>query len=124
MCIFLEEEEDEDTSAPPPVEEAHEEKDEQDDQQEEGKNRNGSLQNSQTRRSGLFCEEFPCFLLFHHVCTDTPKELTEEEKLQVLHSEEFLSFFERGSRIVERALAEQVDVCFDYSGRDLEDKEG
>uniref|UniRef100_A0AAQ6IJQ9 Dynein, cytoplasmic 1, intermediate chain 2b n=1 Tax=Anabas testudineus TaxID=64144 RepID=A0AAQ6IJQ9_ANATE len=55
---------------------------------------------------------------------ETPKELTEEEKLQVLHSEEFLSFFERGSRIVERALAEQVDVCFDYSGRDLEDKEG
>ncbi|KAM8727818.1 dynein, cytoplasmic 1, intermediate chain 2a-like isoform 1-T1 [Acanthopagrus schlegelii] len=55
---------------------------------------------------------------------DGPKELTEEEKLQVLHSEEFLSFFERGSRIVERALAEQVDVCFDYSGRDLEDKEG
>ncbi|XP_067331529.1 dynein, cytoplasmic 1, intermediate chain 2a-like isoform X2 [Channa argus] len=55
---------------------------------------------------------------------ETPKELTEEEKLQVLHSEEFLSFFEHGSRIVERALAEQVDVCFDYSGRDLEDKEG
>uniref|UniRef100_H3BWS9 Dynein cytoplasmic 1 intermediate chain 2 n=1 Tax=Tetraodon nigroviridis TaxID=99883 RepID=H3BWS9_TETNG len=55
---------------------------------------------------------------------DTPKELTEEEKLQVLHSEDFLTFFERGSRIVERALAEQVDVCFDYSGRDLEDKEG
>uniref|UniRef100_A0A3B3UHI2 Dynein cytoplasmic 1 intermediate chain 2 n=1 Tax=Poecilia latipinna TaxID=48699 RepID=A0A3B3UHI2_9TELE len=55
---------------------------------------------------------------------DAPKELTEEEKLQVLHSDEFLSFFERGSRIVERALAEQVDVCFDYSGRDLEDKEG
>nr|XP_033505434.1 cytoplasmic dynein 1 intermediate chain 2-like isoform X3 [Epinephelus lanceolatus] len=55
---------------------------------------------------------------------DIPKELTEEEKLQVLHSEEFLSFFERGSRIVERALAEHVDVCFDYSGRDLEDKEG
>ncbi|XP_068196217.1 dynein, cytoplasmic 1, intermediate chain 2a-like isoform X1 [Antennarius striatus] len=55
---------------------------------------------------------------------DAPKELTEEEKLQVLHSEEFLSFFERSSRIVERALAEQVDVCFDYSGRDVEDKEG
>ncbi|XP_037132296.1 dynein, cytoplasmic 1, intermediate chain 2a-like isoform X4 [Syngnathus acus] len=55
---------------------------------------------------------------------DIPKELTEEEKLQVLHSEDFLTFFERGSRIVERALCEQVDVCFDYSGRDLEDKEG
>uniref|UniRef100_A0A7N5ZQK2 Dynein, cytoplasmic 1, intermediate chain 2b n=1 Tax=Anabas testudineus TaxID=64144 RepID=A0A7N5ZQK2_ANATE len=61
---------------------------------------------------------------FFIIITETPKELTEEEKLQVLHSEEFLSFFERGSRIVERALAEQVDVCFDYSGRDLEDKEG
>ncbi|XP_033847459.1 dynein, cytoplasmic 1, intermediate chain 2a-like isoform X1 [Periophthalmus magnuspinnatus] len=59
-----------------------------------------------------------------HQEEDTPKELTEEEKLQVLHSEEFVSFFERGSRIVERALAEQVDVCFDYSGRDLDDKEG
>ncbi|KAM9790264.1 dynein, cytoplasmic 1, intermediate chain 2a-like isoform 3-T5 [Syngnathus typhle] len=55
---------------------------------------------------------------------DIPKELTEEEKLQVLHSQDFLTFFERGSRIVERALCEQVDVCFDYSGRDLEDKEG
>lgn len=64
------------------------------------------------------------FIEFTCVCTDTAKELTEEEKLQVLHSEDFLSFFERGSRIVERALAERVDVCFDYSGRDLEDKEG
>lgn len=108
------------------MEEGHEEKDEQDEQQEEGKNRNASLQNSQTRAAvmGFLCEEFHCFLLLHHVCIDTPKELTEEEKLQVLHSEEFVSFFERGSRIVERALAEQVDVCFDYSGKDLEDKEG
>uniref|UniRef100_A0A672IX77 Cytoplasmic dynein 1 intermediate chain 2-like n=1 Tax=Salarias fasciatus TaxID=181472 RepID=A0A672IX77_SALFA len=68
-----------------------------------------------------------CVLLFSMsktVNVDSPKELTEEEKLQVLHSDEFLSFFERGSRIVERALAEHVDVCFDYSGRDLEDKEG
>lgn len=63
-------------------------------------------------------------LILNYLWIDTPKELTEEEKLQILHSGEFLSFFERGSRIVERALAEQVDVCFDYSGRDLEDKEG
>ncbi|XP_064788309.1 cytoplasmic dynein 1 intermediate chain 2-like isoform X9 [Oncorhynchus masou masou] len=54
----------------------------------------------------------------------TPKDLTEEEKMQLLHSEEFMAFFDRGSRIVERALSERVDVCFDYSGRDLEDKEG
>ncbi|XP_031666332.1 cytoplasmic dynein 1 intermediate chain 2 isoform X3 [Oncorhynchus kisutch] len=53
-----------------------------------------------------------------------PKDLTEEEKMQLLHSEEFMAFFDRGSRIVERALSERVDVCFDYSGRDLEDKEG
>ncbi|CAB1326592.1 unnamed protein product [Coregonus sp. 'balchen'] len=53
-----------------------------------------------------------------------PKELTEEEKMHLLHSEEFMTFFDRGSRIVERALSERVDVCFDYSGRDLEDKEG
>ncbi|KAK6302914.1 hypothetical protein J4Q44_G00272690 [Coregonus suidteri] len=52
-----------------------------------------------------------------------PKELTEEEKMHLLHSEEFMTFFDRGSRIVERALSERVDVCFDYSGRDLEDKE-
>lgn len=71
-----------------------------------------------------FLVYFSRFPLYCIICVDGPKELTEEEKLQVLHSEEFLSFFERGSRIVERALAEQVDVCFDYSGRDLEDKEG
>ncbi|MCI4375068.1 hypothetical protein PGIGA_G00104840 [Pangasianodon gigas] len=53
-----------------------------------------------------------------------PHELTEEEKQQILHSDDFLTFFDHSSRIVERALSEQVDVCFDYSGRDLQDKEG
>ncbi|XP_047670283.1 cytoplasmic dynein 1 intermediate chain 2 isoform X3 [Tachysurus fulvidraco] len=53
-----------------------------------------------------------------------PHELTEEEKQQILHSNDFLTFFDQSSRIVERALSEQVDVCFDYSGRDLQDKEG
>ncbi|XP_048882608.1 cytoplasmic dynein 1 intermediate chain 1 isoform X4 [Brienomyrus brachyistius] len=53
-----------------------------------------------------------------------PRELTEEEKQQVLHSEEFLIFFDRTIRVVERALAEESDIFFDYSGRDLEDKEG
>ncbi|KAM8858225.1 dynein, cytoplasmic 1, intermediate chain 2a isoform 2-T2 [Synchiropus picturatus] len=51
-------------------------------------------------------------------------ELTEEEKLQILHSAEFADFFDHSTRIVERALSEQVDVFFDYSGRDLEEKEG
>uniref|UniRef100_A0A8C9QQ11 Dynein cytoplasmic 1 intermediate chain 1b n=1 Tax=Scleropages formosus TaxID=113540 RepID=A0A8C9QQ11_SCLFO len=53
-----------------------------------------------------------------------PRELTEEEKQQVLHSEEFLIFFDRTIRVMERALAEESDIFFDYSGRDLEDKEG
>lgn len=53
-----------------------------------------------------------------------PHELTEEEKQQILHTEEFRTFFDQTSRIVERALSEQVDVCFDYSGRDLQEKEG
>ncbi|XP_036401772.1 dynein, cytoplasmic 1, intermediate chain 2a isoform X2 [Megalops cyprinoides] len=53
-----------------------------------------------------------------------PHELTEEEKLQILHSEEFMTFFDHSTRIVERALSEHVDVFFDYSGRDLEEKEG
>lgn len=78
----------------------------------------------QEQEWGFFVSRISLFSHPESMCADAPKELTEEEKLQVLHSEEFLSFFERGSRIVERALAEQVDVCFDYSGRDLEDKEG
>ncbi|XP_059416946.1 cytoplasmic dynein 1 intermediate chain 2-like isoform X7 [Carassius carassius] len=53
-----------------------------------------------------------------------PHDLTEEEKQQILHSEEFVTFFDHSCRIVERALSEQVDVFFDYSGRALQDKEG
>ncbi|XP_075443412.1 cytoplasmic dynein 1 intermediate chain 1 isoform X3 [Ascaphus truei] len=52
-----------------------------------------------------------------------PRELTEEEKQQVVHSEEFLMFFDRTIRVIERALAEDSNIFFDYSGRDLEDKE-
>uniref|UniRef100_A0A8C5PLT2 Dynein cytoplasmic 1 intermediate chain 2 n=1 Tax=Leptobrachium leishanense TaxID=445787 RepID=A0A8C5PLT2_9ANUR len=53
-----------------------------------------------------------------------PHELTEEEKQQIVHSEEFISFFDHSTRIVERALSEQINIFFDYSGRDLEEKEG
>ncbi|XP_077472998.1 dynein, cytoplasmic 1, intermediate chain 2a-like isoform X1 [Stigmatopora argus] len=54
----------------------------------------------------------------------TLHELTEEEKLQILHSEDFVNFFDHSTRIIERALSEHVDLFFDYSGRDLEEKEG
>ncbi|XP_014851435.1 PREDICTED: cytoplasmic dynein 1 intermediate chain 1-like, partial [Poecilia mexicana] len=52
------------------------------------------------------------------------RELTEEERQQILHSSEFQSFFDCSIRVMERALAEDSDILFDYSGRDLEDKEG
>uniref|UniRef100_A0A8C2CNM1 Dynein, cytoplasmic 1, intermediate chain 2b n=1 Tax=Cyprinus carpio TaxID=7962 RepID=A0A8C2CNM1_CYPCA len=71
-----------------------------------------ALENQDEKESQKEEEEAP-----HH-------ELTEEEKQQILHSEEFVTFFDHSSRIVERALSEQVDVFFDYSGRDLQDKEG
>lgn len=54
----------------------------------------------------------------------TLRELTEEERQQILHSSEFQSFFDCSIRVVERALAEDGDIFFDYSGRDPEDKEG
>ncbi|XP_062848016.1 cytoplasmic dynein 1 intermediate chain 1 [Trichomycterus rosablanca] len=55
---------------------------------------------------------------------DHPRELTEEEKQQVVHSEDFLLFFDRSIRVMERALAEDSDIFFDYSGRDMEEREG
>ncbi|XP_078737680.1 cytoplasmic dynein 1 intermediate chain 1-like isoform X2 [Lampetra fluviatilis] len=51
-------------------------------------------------------------------------ELTEEEKQQILASHDFLGFFTRSTRIIERALAEEGDIFFDYSGRDGLEKEG
>ncbi|XP_053478182.1 cytoplasmic dynein 1 intermediate chain 1 isoform X1 [Ictalurus furcatus] len=66
-----------------------------------------------------------------HLVTDNqetmqehPKELTEEEKQQIVQSEDFLIFFDRSIRLVERTLAEDLDIFFDYSGRDMEDREG
>uniref|UniRef100_A0A7N8YQN2 Dynein cytoplasmic 1 intermediate chain 1 n=1 Tax=Mastacembelus armatus TaxID=205130 RepID=A0A7N8YQN2_9TELE len=52
------------------------------------------------------------------------RELTEEERQQILHSSEFQSFFDCSIRVMERALAEDSDIFFDYSGRDLDEKEG
>lgn len=67
----------------------------------------------------LFIPSSSCF-----VSLAPHRELTEEEKQQVLHSEEFVIFFDRSIRVMERALAEDSNIFFDYSGRDLEDKEG
>ncbi|KAJ0003619.1 hypothetical protein NQD34_008717 [Periophthalmus magnuspinnatus] len=45
-------------------------------------------------------------------------ELTEEERQQILHSADFQSFFDCSIRVMERALAEDSHIYFDYSGRD------
>ncbi|XP_016142423.1 cytoplasmic dynein 1 intermediate chain 1-like [Sinocyclocheilus grahami] len=55
---------------------------------------------------------------------DQSRELTNEEKEQIIHSEDFQFFFDRSIRVMERVLAEDTDIFFDYSGRDMEDKEG
>lgn len=53
------------------------------------------------------------------------RDLSEEEKKQIMMSEEFHSFFDRTTRILERALTEEVtDIFMDYTGRDADDLEG
>uniref|UniRef100_A0ABD2X9S1 Cytoplasmic dynein 1 intermediate chain n=1 Tax=Trichogramma kaykai TaxID=54128 RepID=A0ABD2X9S1_9HYME len=44
------------------------------------------------------------------------RELSEEEKQMLMISEEFKRFIDRSSRIVERALAESVNIYTDYTG--------
>lgn len=53
-----------------------------------------------------------------------PRELSEEEKQQILLSEDFQRFFDRSTRIVERALYEDGDIFKDYSGVGEEEAEG
>ncbi|VDI22900.1 Hypothetical predicted protein [Mytilus galloprovincialis] len=50
-------------------------------------------------------------------------ELSEEEKLQILNSEDFQTFFSKSARLVERMLTEEVDIYTDYSGGDNEGKD-
>ncbi|XP_061179383.1 cytoplasmic dynein 1 intermediate chain 2-like isoform X4 [Saccostrea echinata] len=50
-------------------------------------------------------------------------ELSEEEKKQIMMTEEFQSFFSKTTRVVERALDEDIDIFVDYAGGDGEDME-
>ncbi|CAH8661204.1 unnamed protein product [Schistosoma rodhaini] len=51
-------------------------------------------------------------------------QMSEEEKAQLLSSDAFLRFFERSSRIIERAICQPDEGIFlDYSGQDLETEE-
>lgn len=44
------------------------------------------------------------------------RDLSEEEKQMILMTENFQDFFDKSSRIIERALSEQVDLFADYTG--------
>lgn len=44
------------------------------------------------------------------------REFSEEEKKQIMMREDFQNFFDRATRIIERVLYEDVDICMDYTG--------
>nr|XP_034316746.1 cytoplasmic dynein 1 intermediate chain 2 isoform X29 [Crassostrea gigas] len=50
-------------------------------------------------------------------------ELSEEEKKQIMMTEEFQTFFNKTTRVVERALDEEIDIFVDYAGGESEDME-
>nr|XP_053655390.1 cytoplasmic dynein 1 intermediate chain 2-like isoform X24 [Cherax quadricarinatus] len=52
-----------------------------------------------------------------------PRELSDEEKQMLMMTEEFHSFFDRSTRILERALAEDANIFVDYSHDYEEDGE-
>jgi dynein intermediate chain len=51
------------------------------------------------------------------------KDLSDEEKQKIMMSDDFHKFFDRSSRLVERALYEDINVFVDYTGV-CEDNEG
>ena len=57
------------------------------------------------------------------------KDLSDEEKQKIMMSDDFQKFFDNSSRLVERALYEDINVFVDYTGvgednEGFEDKDG
>ena len=50
-------------------------------------------------------------------------ELSEEQRSHILSSQDFSQFFDKATRLVEKAICENMDICFDYGGS-AEDAEG
>lgn len=44
------------------------------------------------------------------------RELSNDEKQTIMLSAEFQKFISRAGRVIERALAEEVDIYTDYTG--------
>nr|XP_015927022.1 cytoplasmic dynein 1 intermediate chain 2 isoform X1 [Parasteatoda tepidariorum] len=51
------------------------------------------------------------------------RDLSEEEKKQIMLREDFHQFFDRATRIIERALCEDLDILVDYTGN-IEEQDG
>ncbi|OQV23900.1 Cytoplasmic dynein 1 intermediate chain 2 [Hypsibius exemplaris] len=54
-------------------------------------------------------------------------DVTLEQKQEIMFSEDFRKFFDKASRVIERALAEDdrgIDIFVDYKGENLESLEG
>lgn len=52
------------------------------------------------------------------------RELSEDQKMMIILSEDFQRFVDRTGRIMERALCESVDIYTDYTGVTDSDEQG
>jgi len=50
-------------------------------------------------------------------------ELSDDQKDQILNSQEFGKFFDKATRLMERALCEDIDIFMDYSGAESEEQD-
>lgn len=61
--------------------------------------------------------------ILNYFISETVIELSEDQKDQILHSQEFGKFFDKATRLIERALCEEIDIFMDYSGAEAEDQD-
>ena len=59
-----------------------------------------------------------------HFTFAAPKELTEEEKEQIETTEDYRVFIDHTTRLMERALCENLDIFIDYEGKGDGEGEG
>lgn len=62
-------------------------------------------------------------LLVLMVCSffpPTAKELSEEEKQQIMMKDDYKKFLDRSARLMERALTQDIDIFVDYTGEHQE----
>ena len=65
-------------------------------------------------------------LLYVFVCSGsaTVREMSDSEKAALMQTDEFLGFFDRSSRIIERFLSDDQNIYFDYSHDHNDDTTG